>query len=317
MPSFGTWARPENSANTACISTGLATRCGDRRWSGPRSGIAATAGSRSTAPIIWWCATAWDIGRSDTAFFSKTGPRSTTSSTATWRCRRARVSRCRARPSPFDRNEGAGFWWANSRNAFVRNVAVECDQYGFRYEAPATPGFDGVLLVRGVDDDVRRPMDIRTLPFLRFEDNEAHAQRRYGFNLGGGPGSVLKGAWAASALTSSTRSRSAACGSGMRTGPSPGRSQRPDRWSGYSVLRLWSVASTLCGARIPEADHLSDGWAFYDETGRSPDPGLPGPLDPIDDRPPVTVMTRFPWPRSAAGRSGYDGRRRHRSQRSG
>ena len=46
---------------------------------------------------------------------------------------------------PFDRNEGAGFWWANSRNAFIRNVAVECDQYGFRYEAPTTAGFDGML----------------------------------------------------------------------------------------------------------------------------------------------------------------------------
>ena len=31
-------------------------------------------------------------------------------------------------------------------------------------------------------------VDIRTLPFLRCEDNEAHPQRRYGFNLGGGPG---------------------------------------------------------------------------------------------------------------------------------
>ena len=55
----------------------------------------------------------------------------------------------------FDRNEGAGFWWANSFNAFMRNVAVECDQYGFRYEAPLAAGFDGTLSVRG-SDDVRR-----------------------------------------------------------------------------------------------------------------------------------------------------------------
>ncbi len=92
----------------------------------------------------------------------------------------------------FDRNEGAGFWWANSRNAFMRNVAVECDQYGFRYEAPAVSGFDGVLNVRG-SDDVRRPVDIRTLSFLRFEENEAHTQRRYGLNLGGGPGNGSEG----------------------------------------------------------------------------------------------------------------------------
>ena len=35
-------------------------------------------------------------------------------------------------------------------------------------------------------DGQRRKVDIRTLPFLRFEDNEAHDQRRYGLNLGGG-----------------------------------------------------------------------------------------------------------------------------------
>ena len=36
---------------------------------------------------------------------------------------------------PFDENEGAGFWWANSLNTFTRNVAAESDQYGFRFEA--------------------------------------------------------------------------------------------------------------------------------------------------------------------------------------
>ena len=36
---------------------------------------------------------------------------------------------------PFDQNEGAGFWWANSLNTFTRNVAVENDEYGYRFEA--------------------------------------------------------------------------------------------------------------------------------------------------------------------------------------
>ncbi len=36
---------------------------------------------------------------------------------------------------PFDGNEGAGFWWANSLNTFTRNVACENDRYGFRFEA--------------------------------------------------------------------------------------------------------------------------------------------------------------------------------------
>lgn len=85
---------------------------------------------------------------------------------------------------PFDRNEGAGFWWANSLNSFTRNVAVECDRYGYRYEA--SPNASG-RLVR----PVLRPhgqieqVDIRTLPFVRFEGNEAHAQLG-GMNMGEG-----------------------------------------------------------------------------------------------------------------------------------
>ena len=36
---------------------------------------------------------------------------------------------------PFDDNDGAGFWWANSLNTFTRNVACENDHYGYRFEA--------------------------------------------------------------------------------------------------------------------------------------------------------------------------------------
>src|SRR5207302_7614399 len=39
---------------------------------------------------------------------------------------------------PFDANDGAGFWWANSLNTFTRNVAADNDQYGFRFEATQT-----------------------------------------------------------------------------------------------------------------------------------------------------------------------------------
>jgi hypothetical protein len=35
-------------------------------------------------------------------------------------------------------------------------------------------------------------------------------------------------------------------------------------------------------------------WAYYSETGERPNPAAyPAPLDPVDDRPPVTVMTRI------------------------
>jgi uncharacterized protein (TIGR03067 family) len=84
---------------------------------------------------------------------------------------------------PFDHNDGAGFWWANSQNTFIRNVAVECDRYGFRFEATPTKGFD---LRRPVlqPDGSTEPVDIRTLSFIHFEDNEAH-DHLFGVNLGG------------------------------------------------------------------------------------------------------------------------------------
>jgi hypothetical protein len=86
---------------------------------------------------------------------------------------------------PFDHNDGAGFWWANSLNTFTRNVACECDEYGYFFQAAKTADFDPVLPVLQPDGS-RKKVDIRTLPFVRFEDNEAHCQRRHAFNLGGG-----------------------------------------------------------------------------------------------------------------------------------
>jgi hypothetical protein len=86
---------------------------------------------------------------------------------------------------PFDKNDGAGFWWANSQNTFTRNTACECDEYGYFFQAAKTPDFDPNFPILQPDGS-RRRVDIRTLPFIRFEDNEAHCQRRHAFNLGGG-----------------------------------------------------------------------------------------------------------------------------------
>jgi uncharacterized protein (TIGR03067 family) len=86
---------------------------------------------------------------------------------------------------PFDHNDGAGFWWANSQNTFTRNVAVECDRYGFRFEASPIKGFDLRRPVLRPDGSIE-PIDIRTLSFVRFEGNEAHDQL-FGVNLGGKP----------------------------------------------------------------------------------------------------------------------------------
>ena len=87
---------------------------------------------------------------------------------------------------PFDQNEGAGFWWANCLNTFTRNVACENHRYGYRFEATKTSALDlSKLPVQGPDGE-RRPTDIRTLPFIRFDGNEAHCDGLYGFNLGEG-----------------------------------------------------------------------------------------------------------------------------------
>jgi hypothetical protein len=87
---------------------------------------------------------------------------------------------------PFDQNEGAGFWWANSHNTFTRNVAADCDRYGFRYEATPTSALKLVFPVLHADGKTR-DVDIRTLPFVRFDGNEVHSSYGlYGVNLGEG-----------------------------------------------------------------------------------------------------------------------------------
>jgi len=85
---------------------------------------------------------------------------------------------------PFDTNDGAGFWWANCLNSFTRNVAVDCDKHGYRFQMTKTENFDPRLMIRQADGRAKK-LDVRTLPFVRFEGNEAHSQRRFALNLGG------------------------------------------------------------------------------------------------------------------------------------
>lgn len=86
-----------------------------------------------------------------------------------------------------DPNDGAGFWWANSLNTFTRNVSCENDRYGFRYDAsPIVSRAASVTFRIQQPDGSRKPIDIRTLPFVRFEDNEACCDGAYGLNLGNG-----------------------------------------------------------------------------------------------------------------------------------
>jgi hypothetical protein len=87
---------------------------------------------------------------------------------------------------PFDANEGAGFWWTCSLNTFTHNVATECGNYGFRFEATPSSALKLMFPIRQVDGS-RKDTDPRTLPFVRFEDNEVHSSHGlYGVNLGEG-----------------------------------------------------------------------------------------------------------------------------------
>lgn len=91
---------------------------------------------------------------------------------------------------PYDPNDGAGFWWANGRNTFTRNVACENDRYGFHFHLGQTPDFDGNLRLRESDGSYAM-RDVRTVPFLRFEDNESHGEGLFNFRFGDEkPGSV-------------------------------------------------------------------------------------------------------------------------------
>jgi len=83
----------------------------------------------------------------------------------------------------FDSNDGAGFWWANGRNTFTRNVACENDHYGYHFQIVKSAEFNPVLRLREPDGKVAE-RDVRTLPFLRFEDNESHSEGLFDFRFG-------------------------------------------------------------------------------------------------------------------------------------
>jgi hypothetical protein len=195
---------------------------------------------------------------------------------------------------PFDKNDGSGFWWANSQNTFTRNIACECDEYGYFFQAAKTADFDPVLPVLQPDGS-RKKVDIRTLPFIRFEDNEAHCQRRHAFNLGGG----------------------------VPFGKPNVDGVGPDEKHPFVIrnMRLWNVhwaihpvapSVLLDNLDIHDAEygvwrpvydrHAYRGLHFdqvpenthYGFAGKAPnkDADFPKPMEPVDDLPPLTVITQ-------------------------
>jgi hypothetical protein len=85
---------------------------------------------------------------------------------------------------PFDLNRGAGFWFANCQNVFTRNVAVECAEYGYRFDCKQTRDYDPIRPIRQPDGTVKK-QDTRVMPFIRFQDNEAHTMKFFCLNLRG------------------------------------------------------------------------------------------------------------------------------------
>lgn len=202
---------------------------------------------------------------------------------------------------PFDHNDGAGFWWANSLNTFTRNVAAECDEYGYRFDATATPDFSLTLNVPQLDG-TRRATDVRTLPFVRFDDNEAHAQRRHAFNFGG------FGAEPRSAEDKGVQAGVGGVGPDARH-PFVVRNYRA--WDVHWALHPRVPSLMLDGFDVAHA-HYALWFANYDHhayrgvhlddisvnadfqpIGRQPIAAeYPGELRPVDDLPPQTIITQ-------------------------
>ena len=204
---------------------------------------------------------------------------------------------------PFDHNDGAGFWWGNCLNTFTRNVAAECDEYGYRFDMTKNEKFDPVLTVAQLDGTAK-PVDVRTLPYVRFENNEAHTQRRHAFNLGGfGSEGNINGP------------DSAKLGVGG-IGPDSQHAYKVANcrawdvhWSFHTlsphvVVDNFSVSNAEYGIwRTPTEHHMYHGMNFinvkeanFTGQGNVRDIGLPKEVDPsavkfVDDLPPQTVIT--------------------------
>ena len=195
---------------------------------------------------------------------------------------------------PFDHNEGAGFWWANCRNTFTRNTAAECDEYGYRFDAVETPAFTMTMSVPQ-PDGTRTKADIRTLPFVRFEANEAHCMRRHSFNLGGNDASLKL-----SVDGVGPDARHPFIVRGLKAWNA--------HWAFHSLspcvmldgldvhhaeYALWRMNYDRGAVRATKFDDISVNPDFSPQKGTRPaEADFPKPLDPVDDLPPTTVITQ-------------------------
>ena len=189
----------------------------------------------------------------------------------------------------FDPNEGAGFWWANGLNTFTRNVSVENDEYGYRYDMQKRSNFDPTLPIRQPDGS-EKMVDVRQIPIWRFEDNEAHAE---GFNISGSAATHLRNIVVQ--RPEQFKDRWPLVNRGVGTRVPPITNGVPifihDH---YGLGRHAKVVS------IAAKDLMEDGHPYREEPGLTShesrvtevsDVAWPELLNPRDDLPPATVVT--------------------------
>jgi hypothetical protein len=207
------------------------------------------------------------------------------------------VQACVAKPLPnqvlpFDHNDGAGFWWANSLNTFTRNTAAECDEYGFRFDAAANTGFNLALNVPQ-PDGTRRSTDIRTLPFVRFDDNEIHCMRRHSLNLGG-IGADLKGDVGGVGPDAShpfVIRNLKVWNVHWAFHPRPPSVMVDGLDVHHAEYALWKANYDQHAYRRVTLDDIAVNPNFDPKGTQPKESEFPGALKPVDDLPPMTVIT--------------------------
>jgi hypothetical protein len=193
---------------------------------------------------------------------------------------------------PYDQNDGSGFWWANCQNTFTRNVACECDEYGYFFQSTKTADFDPVLPIEQ-PDGTRKAVDIRSLPFVRFEDNESHTQRRHAFNLGGGApfgGPTVAGVGPDVRHPFVIRNLRVWDVHWAFHPVSP--SVLVDRMDIHNAeYAIWRPVYQDHAYHEVSMDQVTVHKEFSPTGTRPEEAAFPKPLDPVDDQPPTTVIT--------------------------
>ena len=116
------------------------------------------------------------------------------------------ASGCRSRCCRSTPTTARGSGGRTGATRFTRNVACENDRYGYQLRDRSGARLRPVAPACGRPTARWPSRDVRTLPFLRFEDNEVHSEGLYSFNFGDDPPA------APSAATGSTRSSPGTCG---------------------------------------------------------------------------------------------------------